>query len=114
MLALLHCFAGLLNLHTAVKSLEAKKRPSAQKTVSAQAFAVDDALKEKRPIAFLNLAKRGDGRKRVANKLAINRHHVGIASQVDKLIKCRSMRSKRMHREHDTLGRKWIPLSLKR
>ena len=61
-----------LDPNVAIVSPETQKRSRAKETVAANPFAADDAFEEKGPIAFLNLAKRGDRRERVADELAID------------------------------------------
>ena len=71
--------------------LEAQERAGAEEAITAEAFAADDALEEKRPIALLNLAKGADGRERVADELAVDGHEAGLARQLDKFLEGRTI-----------------------
>src|ERR1700736_217254 len=84
MFAFFDRFAGMLDLHAAIERLETDERPGTEEAITAEAFAVDHALEEKRPIAFLDLAEGADRRQRVADELAVNRHDAALFGQVEK------------------------------
>src|SRR5262249_45377569 len=69
--------------------LEAQERPGPQEAVAAVAFAADDALEQKRPIALLNLAEGADGREGVADQLAVDRHEAVPPRQLRELLRGR-------------------------
>src|SRR5213596_3299661 len=80
-----------LDLHLAVESLKAQEGSGAKEAIAADALAAHDALKQKRPVLFLNLAKGADGRERVADQLAIHRHEAGVAGQRGALLEGRQV-----------------------
>ncbi len=69
--------------------LEAQEGAGADEAVTAEPLAADDALEQKRPFALLNLTEGADGRERVADELAVDRHQAGLAGQLDEFLEGR-------------------------
>src|SRR5689334_3578672 len=82
---------ALHNLNPALERLEAQQRSGAQKAVAADPLAAHDALKEKGPVPFLNLAKSGDRRQRVCCELTVHGHQVRMAAQFNKFFEARKV-----------------------
>ncbi len=84
-----------MDLHARAISLETQEGTAADEAVAAQTFAADDALEQKRPVAFLNLAEGADRRQRVADELAIDRHQAhrpgGRAGQGNEFLEAGTM-----------------------
>ena len=76
-------------LDAAAVRLEAQERAGAEEAVAAEPFAADDALEEERPVALLDLAEGADRRERVADELAVDRHHAVAARQLDEFLEGR-------------------------
>src|SRR5205807_5504359 len=80
----------VVDLHAPAVGLEAQEGASAEETVAPEALAADNALEEKGPVAFLDLAEGADGRERIADELAVDRHHAGLPGELDELLEGRS------------------------
>src|SRR6266436_5919860 len=96
MLQLLHrrrrrAWRRFLKLNAALVGLEAKERTGAEEAVTAEAFAADDALEEERPVAVLDLAKRGHRGERVADELPVDRNQAVVAGQVQEFVEGRAV-----------------------
>src|SRR6266852_5923377 len=81
----------MLDAHAAIKSLRSQEWTGSQKAVAADPLAADHAFQEERPVLFLDLAESADRGQRVADKLAIDRHQIGVPSQRDKFIEGRAV-----------------------
>src|SRR5207249_90747 len=80
-----------LDLHLAIKRLEAAKRSRAEEAVASHALAAHDAFEEKGPVLLLNLAESADRCQGVADQLTIDRDQAGVPGQGDKLLECRAV-----------------------
>src|SRR5207302_7739912 len=81
----------LLDLYSASPGLEAQEWAGAEKAITSQPLAADNAFEKKGPVPFPNLAKRADRRERVADELAIHRHQARVPGEFCKFIEGREV-----------------------
>src|SRR2546421_12254740 len=86
-----------LVVHSAIPRLKAHKRSSADKAVAPQPLAADDALKQKRPVAFLNLAERRDRRQGVGDQLAVYWNQTVTLGQLQVFIETGTVQLAHLH-----------------